>query len=480
MIPNHESDEIDLKDLFYNVLKFKKAILVTTIIGALIGCITYGISFYLHSRTELYSIESSIAVNAQYESGKYTSSNGANPNYTDIQLAENLVDSVIYVCTSDTVLEKASEELRLIGVEPKDIRDKIMVEQYLDTMIIRINLIWYNKEEGVLILNAITEVVPEVLIDVLKVGNVSIVNEPKASPFFDIPIKPTHIIYITFVFFGIAVGIAALKTLLNPTVTNLANISSTLGIEPYGYIPKDEEYKNSKAMFINPNYMLPLIINEAYSALAYTFQYYAGDQEHPIISITSTTAQEGKTSIVGNLGMQMARQHKKVLLFDLDLRRPTLSNFFQEKADYSKSLNAILRKHSNAKDCVVHINEYLDILPTILEENPLFFSPMISRIIHELAQDYDLVLVDTSPVGLVSDTLFIKKIADIVFYVIRYDYASISIIKKSIEKLTMADIKVGGCVINQVAQGALEIKSLRTYYEKEYGKSKTTTLTSDQ
>lgn len=128
--------------------------------------------------------------------------------------------------------------------------------------------------------------------------------------------------------------------------------------------------------------------------------------------------------------MQMARQHKKVLLLDLDLRRPTLSNFFQEKADYSKSLNAILRKHSNAKDCVVHINEYLDILPTILEENPLFFSPMISRIIHELAQDYDLVLVDTSPVGLVSDTLFIKKIADIVFYVIRYDYASISIIKK--------------------------------------------------
>lgn len=154
-------------------------------------------------------------------------------------------------------------------------------------------------------------------------------------------------------------------------------------------------------------------------------------EKQNVIMFTSTVSGEGKTFVASNLAVSFALLGKKVLLVGLDIRRPRLAALFQLHGENQKGISTLLTKESPSRedinDQIVSsgVNDNLDILfAGPIPPNPaeLVSRSSLGDIFAVLREDYDYIIVDTAPVGLVSDTLQIARIADITVTVCRADY----------------------------------------------------------
>ena len=153
-----------------------------------------------------------------------------------------------------------------------------------------------------------------------------------------------------------------------------------------------------------------------------------GDQK--VIMFTSSTSGEGKTFNAANLAMSFALLGKKTILVGLDIRKPALGRLF-EIADRQKGVTSLLvRDNLTANDIQSQIlnsgiNKNLDLLlagPTPPNPTELLARESLKTIIDHLRETYDYVILDTAPVGLVTDTLQIGRYADVTAFVCRADY----------------------------------------------------------
>lgn len=153
-------------------------------------------------------------------------------------------------------------------------------------------------------------------------------------------------------------------------------------------------------------------------------------QGQNVILFTSSTSGEGKTFTAANLAVSFALLGKKVILVGLDIRKPRLAELFKIN-NYTNGITRLLTmEHPKWED--VHsqilpseVNNNLDLLMAgPIPPNPaeLVSRPALEEVITSLKEHYDYVLIDTAPVGLVTDTLQIGKLADISIYMCRADY----------------------------------------------------------
>lgn len=153
-----------------------------------------------------------------------------------------------------------------------------------------------------------------------------------------------------------------------------------------------------------------------------------GDQK--VIMFTSSTSGEGKTFNAANLAISFALLGKKVLLVGLDIRKPRLAQLF-EIDDYQHGITNLLVKneltwHDISEQIVSSgVNNNLDLLmsgPVPPNPTELVARKSLESIFEILRATYDYIIVDTAPVGLVTDTLQISRVADATVYVCRADY----------------------------------------------------------
>ena len=149
-----------------------------------------------------------------------------------------------------------------------------------------------------------------------------------------------------------------------------------------------------------------------------------------VILFTSSTAGEGKTFNAANLAVSFALLGKKVILVGLDIRKPALGHLFSI-SDKQQGITNLLVKDKVTKE-MVHaqinpsgINANLDLLlagPIPPNPTELLSRDNLHQVMEVLRQDYDYIILDTAPVGLVTDTLQIGRVADVCAFVCRADY----------------------------------------------------------
>ncbi len=152
------------------------------------------------------------------------------------------------------------------------------------------------------------------------------------------------------------------------------------------------------------------------------FMLQSSNKTCKTIFVTSTTAQEGKSHTTTNLASSFSFSEKKTLLIETDIRVPRVNDYLKIKADKGLT-DYISDKSINIKDVIVNVegNEFLDVIPSgTIPPNPaeLLMSERVTHLFQEVTQNYDYVIVDSSAVGLVTDTLLISKHADIFVYVV--------------------------------------------------------------
>ena len=170
-------------------------------------------------------------------------------------------------------------------------------------------------------------------------------------------------------------------------------------------------------------------IDEIFRSLRTNIQFLMKENEK-VILFTSSTSGEGKTFLAANLAVSFALLGKKVVLCGLDIRKPALGKLFNV-SDRKAGATALLVKNEvttadvSAQITPSGVNDNLDLLlagPTPPNPTELLARRNMQDIIEILKQQYDYVILDTAPVGLVTDTLQIAKFTNVSCYVCRADY----------------------------------------------------------
>lgn len=181
--------------------------------------------------------------------------------------------------------------------------------------------------------------------------------------------------------------------------------------------------------------------------------------DHPCIYVTSAAKNEGKTTVTAYLAVQLAELGMKVLLIDFDTRNPKLGGLFLNKVEYEHSLNALYRGETSTEEAITKLTGNLDILPSVLERKPVPLDDALLDLVSHLHEGYDVLLMDTAPVGQVADTMSLNQLADIALLVVGFDKAGMEEIRDALSRLKKSGMEIMGCVVNSVK----ELKKNKSY-----------------
>ena len=213
-------------------------------------------------------------------------------------------------------------------------------------------------------------------------------------------------------------------------ILNQKELSRLTPIPIIGAIPrfKKEKMLHSKLQVID---FPQSRISEAFRNIRSNLGFICNIEGPKIITISSTVSGEGKTFITLNTAGILALSNKKVIVIDLDMRKPKLHHGFD--TTNKNGMSDILAETVDYKKCVQNSGfEMFDFITAgVTPPNPseLILKPRFKTFLEELKTEYDYVIIDTPPVGLVTDGITAMSMADAQIYVTRANYTSINMVK---------------------------------------------------
>nr|WP_312579433.1 CpsD/CapB family tyrosine-protein kinase [Sedimentibacter sp.] len=192
-------------------------------------------------------------------------------------------------------------------------------------------------------------------------------------------------------------------------------------------------------------------IAESYRKIAANIEFANIDNNIKTIMGTSSLASEGKTTTISNIACVMTDTNKKILIIDLDLRKPALHKQF--KISNKLGITDLLINKDDYKKYLNTVYPGLDIITSgKIPSNPseIVNSKAIKDVIREISSDYDYIFLDTPPIVLVSDPLTIATFSDAVILTIAYSETEKDVAKKTIDSLRRVNANIIGTVLNKV------------------------------
>lgn len=193
------------------------------------------------------------------------------------------------------------------------------------------------------------------------------------------------------------------------------------------------------------------VISEAYKVLRTNIQYSAFDEYIKTIVVTSAEAGEGKTTVSGNLALSFAQIDKKVIIVDCDLRKPSLHKNF--KISNLTGVSEILIGKLKLEEVVQKHHDNFDILTSgKIPPNPseMLSSNMMSELIETLKSKYDIVILDSAPIHLVTDAQILSTKVDGTILVIRAQKTNKEVIIEAKNLLKQVGANIIGTVLHSV------------------------------
>ncbi|MFR8655935.1 MAG: GumC family protein, partial [Bacteroides caccae] len=256
-------------------------------------------------------------------------------------------------------------------------------------------------------------------------NNAKIIDEAIAD---DTPVSPKRsMIYLIALVLGVGipVGIIYLIELTKFKIEGRADVEKLTSVPIIGDIPLTDE-KNDKngsiAVFENKNNLM----SETFRNIRTNLQFML-DNDQKVILVTSTVSGEGKSFVSANLAISLSLLGKKVVIVGLDIRKPGLNKVFH----LSNKEKGITQYLSNPETDLMELVQPSDVnknlfvlLGGAVPPNPteLLARNGLDKAIEILKQNFDYVIMDTAPIGMVTDTLLVGRVADLSVYVCRADY----------------------------------------------------------
>lgn len=254
-------------------------------------------------------------------------------------------------------------------------------------------------------------------------NNAKIIDEPVATGGPLSP-KPNMIYMIALVLgVGLPVGVIFLIGLTKFKIEGRGDVEKLTRLPIVGDVPLTNEKAGSIAVFENQN----TLMSETFRHIRTNLQFML-ENDQKVILVTSTVSGEGKSFISSNLAISLSLLGKRVVIVGLDIRKPGLNKIFNIPRKEQGITQYLSNPEKNLMDFVQpsDVSKNLYILPGgIVPPNPteLLARDGLDKAIETLKKNFDYVILDTAPAGMVTDTLLVGRVADLSVYVCRADYS---------------------------------------------------------
>ena len=253
-------------------------------------------------------------------------------------------------------------------------------------------------------------------------NNAKIIDDAIAD---DAPVSPKgKMIYLVALVLGVGipVGVIYLLELTKFKIEGRSDVEKLTNVPIVGDIPLTDEKQGAIAVFENQNNLM----SETFRNIRTNLQFML-ENDKKVILVTSTVSGEGKSFISANLAISLSLLGKKVIIVGLDIRKPGLNKVFNIPRKEVGITQYLANPEKNLMDLVQpsDVSKNLYILPGgTVPPNPteLLARDGLDKAIETLKKNFEYVILDTAPVGMVTDTLLIGRVADLSVYVCRADY----------------------------------------------------------
>jgi len=287
-----------------------------------------------------------------------------------------------------------------------------------------------------------------------RAGRAEVIREPRnpGGPFA--PSTTRNVMLGLIVGLVGGAGLALLIESFDQSIAGKDEIeAATPGAPNLAMIPALTDWREREATRIESSERPNSQASEAYRVLRSGIEFAAVDNPIEILQVTSSNPGEGKTTTVANLALAMARTGKQVVLLDADLRKPRAHSFFDVPIE--PGFTDVILGNAAPRD-VLHVVEnnggVLAVIPSgALPPGPseLLGSERARTVLEQIAEQSDLIVIDSPPVLPVSDALVIARHVDATLLVANATETSLPDLEEAYERLIKADARVVGTVLNE-------------------------------
>ena len=286
---------------------------------------------------------------------------------------------------------------------------------------------------------------------ITKASNVSdhkVIDNPRLISKY--PIKPKQtLVFLMCLVFGIGLPILGITIYFtfNNKIIDKKDIDLIISFPNIGKIIFNQD-DNDLINVNNPKSS----IAESFRSIRTNIQYLASDKKEKVICLTSSVSGEGKTFVSMNLASIISLTGEKTLLIGADLRKPKISDSFKLKN--TVGLSSYLSNQNTKEEIIKQTNnEYLDIIlsgPIPPNPSELLNLQKMKNLLEELKSQYKYIIIDTPPIGLVSDGIILMDYSDINLYVVRQNFTTKDMLHNFKETVNYNKLKDINIVINGI------------------------------
>lgn len=276
-----------------------------------------------------------------------------------------------------------------------------------------------------------------------------LILEPATSTGLKRPIKEK------ILFTGIGIGFALsfmvifLKSIFLNYIQTKDDLKELTTLPIIGIIGKSKEAKTD---YLVVDKFPQSITSEAFRVIRTNLTYFSPKSANKVVLVTSSVASEGKTFCAINIATILAKAKKSVILVDLDLHKPKQANAFNLQNDIGVTSYLVGKAKLNQviKDTPIENLQIILNGPRTPNASELILDPMLEQMIEELKKTYEYIILDTPPVGLLSDALVLMKLSDLNLYVLKANYSKKDFVDIAHQIMEKNNIKSLSFILNGV------------------------------
>lgn len=399
---------------------------------------------------------------------------------SDINASITMANTYKYILSSRTLCEKVAATCGIPDITVEYVRKAIAMSTVSNTNIIVMDIKTNSSAKSY---NLAVSVIENFGSVVEKAGFTNSTLSVCELP--NVPVNPdANISGIRYAviggFAGIVISLIAIlvSNLMKDTIQSVEEIGSRLDINVLGVVSKayrKNAKKNKKSAYDDPilmnNRTAGFAFIETYKALRTRVEALSAKHKYKVFIVSSTGEGEGKTTVATNIAISLAQNGRSVLLIDADLRKPSICKMLgltNVKENKGHGLPDVILDTGSFEKAIRYIEKHKIFLlagtSAVSEPTELLSTTQMERIIKAVRSEFDFVIIDTAPAGVVTDASIITNYADALIMVIREDQLPVAKIRSALVDLSNGKAQIIGCVYNNVTPTS--IKRLYSHYSR--------------
>ncbi len=236
---------------------------------------------------------------------------------------------------------------------------------------------------------------------------------------------------------------------------------------------KKKSDRTRRLLITDRNVGLPFI--ETFKLIRTKFENAKLKKGYSVFAVTSSTESEGKTTCSTNIALSLAKSGKSVLLIDADLRKPAVCKTLGINIEGEKGIYDIVNGVKSFEDSVKYIEKYnlylLVSSSAVADPSETLASEVTAQIIAEAKKNFDYVIVDCPPAGVVADAAIVANYTDTIVFVTAEERVAIPQIEYALSDIMTTKADIMGCIYNRAGTGTLKVATEKAggYFSNRYG-----------